>query len=71
MKVVLYTTHCPKCKIVEMKLKQKNIEYSENDDTAYMMNVLHIQSAPTLEVDGKLYPFGDAVKWINEQESNS
>ena len=69
MTVTLFTTHCPKCKVLEMKLKQKNIEFSQNDDVAYMLNVLKIQAAPALKVDDTVYDFGDAVKWINAQEA--
>ena len=66
MKVILYTTHCPKCKILETKLKQKNIEYEECSDIEEMLK-LEIQEAPQLEVDGKLLNFGEAVRWVNEK----
>lgn len=68
MKVILYTTHCPKCKVLEMKLKQKGIEYAENDDVNHMLNDLHIKSAPALGVDDMIYTFADAIKWANSQE---
>ena len=67
MKVVFYTTHCPKCRVLEMKLKQKGIEYTENDDVNYMVNELHIHAAPALGVDDIIYNFADAVKWVNAQ----
>ena len=50
-----------------MKLKQKGIEYTENDDVDYMINELGIHSAPALRVDDVVYNFTDAVKWVNEQ----
>lgn len=67
MKVILYTTHCPKCKVLEMKLKQKGIGYTENDDVNHMLNDLHIKSAPALGVDDTIYNFADATKWVNSQ----
>lgn len=71
MTVVLYTTHCPKCKVLETKLKQKNIVYSENDDTQYMIEK-GFKSAPMLEIDGKeLLDFGAAIKWIKEVQENA
>ena len=64
--VKLYSTHCPKCRVLETKLKQKNIEYEECDDIEEMLK-LGIQAVPQLEVDGKLLSFGEAVKWVNER----
>lgn len=69
MNVTFYSTHCPKCKVLEMKLKQKNINYTENDNVEEMLS-LGIQSAPALSVDDKIYLFTDAVKWVNSQEVN-
>ena len=69
MNVTFYSTHCPKCKVLEIKLKQKNINYTENDNVEEMLS-LGIQSAPALSVDDKIYLFTDAVKWVNSQEVN-
>lgn len=66
MNVVLYSTHCPKCKVLETKLKQKNVEYVEVDDVDTML-AKGIKSAPYLEVDETLMNFNDAVKWVNER----
>lgn len=64
--IVLYSTHCPKCKVLEMKLKQKNLFYTEIDDVDTMLNK-GIKTAPYLEVDDKLMDFNTAVKWVNNQ----
>ena len=64
--VIFYSTHCPKCRILELKLKQKSIEYKENNNVDEMLSK-GITSAPCLEVDGELLDFGKAVKWINER----
>ena len=65
MVVVLYRTHCPKCKVLEIKLKQKGIEYTEVDDVEFMKEK-GFKSAPMLEIDGEtLLTFGEAVKWIS------
>lgn len=66
MNVVLYTSHCPKCKVLETKLKQKKVEYVEVDDIDTML-AKGIKSAPYLEVDETLMDFNNAVKWVNEQ----
>ena len=66
MNVVLYSTHCPKCKVLELKLKQKNIDYEEVTDMEIMQEK-GFMSVPQLEVDGTIYNFKDAVCWIGGQ----
>lgn len=68
--VKLYTTHCPNCKALEMKLKAKGIEFEEVEDKDIIVEKgreNHILSAPFLEVDGQFYKFVDALKWANNQ----
>ena len=66
LNVVLYSTHCPKCKVLESKLNQKGIDYEEVNDVK-IMREKGFMSAPNLEVDGVVYDFKEAVKWIGEQ----
>ena len=63
--ITLYTTHCPKCKILEQKLKAKNIEYIEFTDVDKMIK-MGFSMMPMLEVDGIVMDFATANKWINE-----
>ena len=65
MSIVLYTTHCPKCQVLQKKLSQKRIPYSINEDIDEMIKK-GLMSAPGLEVDGTMMNFTDANKWINE-----
>ena len=65
--IILYTTGCPRCHVLETKLKQKNIEYVECNDVEEMEKK-GISSVPCLDVEGDLMDFGNAVKWVNEQE---
>ena len=63
----LYSTNCPKCKVLETKLKQKNINYEVCTDIEKMKS-LKIMSAPMLGLeDGSLLDFTKAVKWVNSQ----
>lgn len=64
--VIFYSTKCPKCMVLEAKLKQKGVEYIENNDIEKMLN-LGIKSAPVLCVDGVMLDFADAVAWANKQ----
>lgn len=66
MNVILYTTHCPKCMVLEKKLRLKNIEYAENTDTDLMI-AKGFQTTPMLEVNGNVMDFKAANTWINEQ----
>ena len=60
----LYTTHCPRCKVLEMKLKQKNIDFIE-EENIQVMKEKGITSAPVLEYDGIMYDFPQAVRLVN------
>ena len=65
----LYTTHCPKCKVLETKLAQKNIKYEEIEDTTKLQE-LGIQEVPVLELDdGTMLSFVEANKYINNLEA--
>lgn len=67
-KVILYSTHCPKCSVLAAKLKQKNIPFEERTDITEMKS-LGLQSAPALMVNDRLMNFSTAIKWVNEQEA--
>ena len=60
---MLYTTHCPKCMVIEKKLTaaQLDFEICENQD---IMKEKGFNTAPVLEVDGKVMGFKEAVNWI-------
>ena len=65
----MYTTHCPKCNVMERKLKEANIEFEEIDDNAKVLEVatsLGFTMAPLLEVDGSVMDFKDGIEWIRK-----
>jgi hypothetical protein len=65
--ITLYTIDCPKCKVLEMKLEQKNVPYQAIKDIE-VMKTLGIMTAPVLGLeDGSILQFADAVKYINER----
>ncbi len=65
-KVVFHSSHCPRCLILEKKLKEKGIKYEENNDVQVMLDK-GLEMAPALEVGDKLMGYKEAVKWIGEQ----
>lgn len=63
MKIIFYSTHCPKCKVLEAKMKKAGLTYTEVDDVDEMMR-LGLKSAPYLNVDGVLLDFAAANKFL-------
>lgn len=64
LKVILYSTHCPKCEILKKKLTEKNVNFTEVNDTDVMLEK-GFMSAPMLEVGDEIMSFSNANKWIN------
>lgn len=62
--MIFYTTHCPKCRVLEIKLKQKGIQYVEIEDVE-LMKQKGITSAPAIEYNNEIYDFVNAVKLVN------
>ena len=67
-KIILYTLNCPKCMVLERKLKQNSIDFETHDSVDEMMK-LGIKAAPALSIDGgnTVMDFGSAIKWINNK----
>lgn len=66
MKVTLYTTGCPKCAVLKAKLGAKGVEFDTVTNTEEMARK-GFEYLPMLEVDGVIYDFAKAIKWINER----
>lgn len=64
--IVMYSTNCPKCAILEQRLKEKGVAFEVHTDVDEML-ALGFQSAPMLKVGSQIMGFVDAVKWANEQ----
>lgn len=62
--IILYTTHCPKCRVLETKLHRKNVPFQECTDVEVMKS-LGLQTAPHLKVGDKLMDFVEANSYIN------
>ena len=66
MSVTLYTVGCPKCLVLEAKLKQKGINFVENNNVEEMIK-LNFINVPVLLADGKIMEYKEAIKWVKEQ----
>ena len=64
MQVTLYSTGCPKCKVLVTKLDSKNINYNVVSDINVIISK-GINAVPVLEIDNNLMDFKTAVDWVN------
>lgn len=62
--MIFYTTGCPLCKTLEMKLNQAGISYTKVEDVDEMER-LGFQSVPVLYAKGKYRNFSEAMKFID------
>ena len=69
MKVVLYSTGCPRCKVLTSALDKKNIKYDVVSDVA-TIQAKGFLSVPVLEIDGETFMFTDAILKVKEMEVN-
>ena len=65
--ITLYSTNCPRCKVLEKKMERSGIQYETNTSIDDMV-ALGMTQAPMLAVDGKLLDFAAANEWINNQD---
>jgi hypothetical protein len=66
--IIVYSTGCPKCKMLEKCLKMANIEFIICDDTNVMLS-MGMQSAPYMQIGEELMDFKDAMNWIKENKN--
>ena len=63
--MILYSTDCPLCKTLEMKLKHAGVPYTKITDTDEM-EALGFQSVPMMYSCGKYMNFSEAMDYLNE-----
>lgn len=61
--IVLYSTNCPKCKVLKAKMNEIGIEFTENNSVEDML-ALGIRQVPVLSYNGDLMNFNQAIQWI-------
>lgn len=62
--IILYTTGCPKCAVLEKKLEQKGVVFEKITDVSEI-RAAGVTSVPTLFADGSKMSFLDAVRYVN------
>lgn len=63
--ITLFSTNCPKCRVLEQKLNNKNVEYIKDSNMDEIINQ-GFMSAPVLKIDDIYLDFTSAVKWVND-----
>ncbi len=63
--IILYSTGCPKCKVLKKKLDSANIDYELISDVDIMQEK-GFASTPVLEVNGHCMSFVEANTWVKE-----
>lgn len=66
MELILYSTGCPKCRMLEAALKKKDASYEKCEDVQAMID-MGLSEAPVLKVDGKVLSYNDAMKFVMEE----
>jgi len=64
--ITLFSTECPKCKVLERKLNNKNITFEKSSDIQEVIDK-GFMSAPVLKVDNVYYDFKQGVDWVNNE----
>ncbi len=66
MSVVLYTIDCPKCLVLEKKLKQKQIPFVKvSDQEILVAKGFGDAHFPILEVDDVRMEYRTSIEWLN------
>lgn len=64
--LTLFTTNCPKCKILEKKMNDKKLIFKLETDVTELID-MGFTTAPVLKIDNDYLDFGEAIKWVNKQ----
>lgn len=66
MNVTLYSTGCPRCTIIEKKLRTEGIDFTlvSGEGAKQEMLKMGFTMAPVLVVDDSIMDFVDANNWI-------
>jgi hypothetical protein len=66
-KIIFYTTHCPMCRGLRMKLDSCGIKYEICEDTEVML-AKGYKHPPVLEVNGQPLSTKEAFRWAEENK---
>ena len=64
--ITLYSTGCPKCKVLEKKMHNDGIEFDISDNIDELIEK-GFMSAPILKVDDNYFEFKEAIDWLKNR----
>lgn len=62
---ILYSNDCPNCKILENKLKNKNVNFKKESNLDYIIENGYM-SVPILRKENELMTFMEANEFLNK-----
>ena len=68
MIITLYSTGCPKCQILEKRLKKNNIDFVISNDVDVLIEK-GFQSAPIMAVGKLFYDYSSAMNLLKKYEN--
>ena len=74
MDIVLYTTDCPQCRVLESLLTSKGLQHQRVTDIMEINQVAAaagLSSVPIMKMDGVVMSYPQAIRWVNEYEKGA
>lgn len=68
MTITLYSTGCPKCQILEKRLKKNNLDFIISNDVDILIEK-GFQSAPVMAVGKLFYDYTSAMNLLKKYEN--
>lgn len=63
--IELFSTDCPRCKVLEKKLADANFKFVKQNDLQEVIDA-GFTSAPVLKINNTYYDFKQAIDWLND-----
>ena len=68
MTITLYSTGCPKCQVLEKRLKKNNLDFIISNDVDILIEK-GFQSAPVMAVGKLFYDYTSAMNLLKKYEN--
>ena len=65
--IKFYSTHCPRCNVLQKKLDNKNIKYEISTDTQEMIQLGLVNAPALLLENGQLLDFKKSIEWVDSR----
>lgn len=72
--ITLYTTHCPKCNVLQKKMANKKIDFLLCEDEKEIMEVCTktgMNFLPILQIGDDFLDFPNAIEWLKNGDDKN